>query len=451
MDPQQLQALLEEKLALGNVLMDTLACKKYQQVQGIAKLEKKIRQEIKFLQKFLHKSPQEGGKLKNEHLQCSNLQHLSAIVDALKSCSNPQAVLHTFSWKREPRAGAPVGFYEDPVKKVTVDVVGDGGLVWTKVVARNPKALDLNSRGGNQFGQRSIVDQVKDFLRCAGQNTKLFRAPKVVFVFHNGVSDVLAAKLTAKGIQVAGEILPSPPDAFDSGHDDDESSSDEEEDDALGFGDSSGDDGDLVGLEECADISQGGESITVPLSCPDQLDSSALNLDITAMIAYVSALTNGCADYTFKEPILSDQATWERDRPVKPVLDRLFEGKHLVCCQSAMRDFEAILKTLGGDGERTRAKELLERVEVVDDQVSPRLAHLDMSGKIKERSRAIFGTGDRLKVVTVTANSGFVRAARGQGVELAVALHESRALTEDKMLKEHATKIDYSTVGNRED
>ena len=52
---------------------------------------------------------------------------------------------------------------------------------------------------------------------------------------------------------------------------------------------------------------------------------------------------------------------------------------------------------------------------------------------IKDRSRAIFGTGDALRVVTVSANSGFVRAARGQGLELAVELHESRALTEGKM------------------
>ena len=56
-----------------------------------------------------------------------------------------------------------------------------------------------------------------------------------------------------------------------------------------------------------------------------------------------------------------------------------------------------------------------------------------MCRKIKERSLAIFGTGDHLKVLTVTANSGFVRAARGQGLDLGVILHESRALTEDKM------------------
>ena len=60
-----------------------------------------------------------------------------------------------------------------------------------------------------------------------------------------------------------------------------------------------------------------------------------------------------------------------------------------------------------------------------------------------ERSRKgpwpFLETGDCMKVLTVTANSGFVRAARGQGLDLGVILHESRALTEDKM--KHAEKI----------
>lgn len=51
-----------------------------------------------------------------------------------------------------------------------------------------------------------------------------------------------------------------------------------------------------------------------------------LNLDVTAMLAFVSALTNGRCNSEFKEPILNQQAEWERARPVKPVLDRLFEG-----------------------------------------------------------------------------------------------------------------------------
>ena len=45
-------------------------------------------------------------------------------------------------------------------KKICVDIVCDKGQTWMKVVARNPIALDQNSQGGSQFGQRSFIDQV---------------------------------------------------------------------------------------------------------------------------------------------------------------------------------------------------------------------------------------------------------------------------------------------------
>ncbi len=417
-----LEGLLRSKLSEGEGLMRELSEEPLRSVDGVAKLEKKIRQEVKFLQKFLAQEKHRL-KLKREHLQCSNLQHLSAVVGALRACDRPQGVLQSFSWG------------EEQVRKVTVDVVSEGGLVWTKVIARNPKALDLNSCGGNQFGQRSIMDQVRDFLSCARSNTRMFRAPRVVFVFHNGVSEALARRLEAKGLVVRGEVI-----STSNPHmmlDEDNSSDDSSEDEDLAPYDQEGDNrlesSSPFAATDCQDQQQQHNQ--------QELDPSTLNLDITAMIAYVSALTNGCSDHDFREPILSEQASWERARPAKPELDALFAGKRLVCCESAMRDFRAILGTLGGQGERLRAEELRKRVDVVPDRVSPRLAHLDLSGKIKERSRAIFGTGDCMRVVTVTANSGFVRAARGQGMELAVALHESRALTEDKMMAASAKGI----------
>jgi hypothetical protein len=55
-----------------------------------------------------------------------------------------------------------------------------------------------------------------------------------------------------------------------------------------------------------------------------------LNLDVTAMLAYVSGLTNGRCNFKFKEPVLNQQAEWERARSVKPVLDQLFQG--VICC-----------------------------------------------------------------------------------------------------------------------
>ena len=81
------------------------------------------------------------------------------------------------------------------------------------------------------------------------------------------------------------------------------------------------------------------------------IDHSRLNLDITAMIAYVSALTNGGCNFTFKEPVLCQQAAWEREKPVKTLLDSLFSGKELLCCHSAMQDFKTIMVA---DGNATR-------------------------------------------------------------------------------------------------
>ena len=82
-----------------------------------------------------------------------------------------------------------------------------------------------------------------------------------------------------------------------------------------------------------------------------------------------------------------------------------------------------------------------------------------MKGKIRKRSVIIFGTGDSLRIPTVSANAGFVRAAQHQvslqcvipltefesnifmsmckfqGVNFVAILHESRALTEAKEIR----------------
>ena len=108
-----------------------------------------------------------------------------------------------------------------------VDVVSDNGSTWIKVIARHPKALDFNSVGANQFGQKTIIDQVRDLVEAAGQNAKMFRPPRVVLVFHQGVSDILASKLRARGVEVRGQILPCQSSILDF----DESSDEDQEND----------------------------------------------------------------------------------------------------------------------------------------------------------------------------------------------------------------------------
>lgn len=58
----------------------------------------------------------------------------------------------------------------------------------------------------------------------------------------------------------------------------------------------------------------------------DHAELDTLNLDVTAMMAYVSNMTNGHCNFVFKQEVLTQQSAWEAERPVKPILERLFEG-----------------------------------------------------------------------------------------------------------------------------
>ncbi|OWF35881.1 UPF0415 protein C7orf25-like [Mizuhopecten yessoensis] len=129
-------------------------------------------------------------------------------------------------------------------------------------------------------------------------------------------------------------------------------------------------------------------------------------------------------------------------------LHLIWAGKELYACQTAWDDFETILKTLGGPEEKRRAQLLLHRVKVIPDQPSKRAKDLPDTGKIRQRTKVIFGTGDELGAVTTTANMGFVRAAEHQGVSFAIYSHSSRALTEDK--EKNATPLDDLSASSSE-
>ena len=148
--------LIEEKVNLAEDLIRKL--EPVSNVDGVSKLEKKIRQEIKFLQKI---QKQKSSKTK-DHLFCSNLLHLGALVETLADAGEPVSVLKVYSAQRCSR-------------KVVVDLVANNGLLWVKVVARNARALELHSRGDQAYGQRSILDQARDWVSCAEENRYLFQ------------------------------------------------------------------------------------------------------------------------------------------------------------------------------------------------------------------------------------------------------------------------------------
>lgn len=52
-----------------------------------------------------------------------------------------------------------------------------------------------------------------------------------------------------------------------------------------------------------------------------------VNLDVSAMLAYCSSVTNGSAGmYEYSVPVLKQQAAWELERPQKPILDQFFKS-----------------------------------------------------------------------------------------------------------------------------
>lgn len=56
-----------------------------------------------------------------------------------------------------------------------------------------------------------------------------------------------------------------------------------------------------------------------------------------------------------------------------------------------LQDFKQITKVMAGPTENAATAELLERLEIVPDQPSSKVADLDIKGKIKKRPLVIFG------------------------------------------------------------
>ncbi|XP_041971283.1 UPF0415 protein C7orf25 homolog [Aricia agestis] len=390
---EELTLLLEEKIECGKNLVTRL--KDIKHLDGVLKLQRKILQEIEFLKRL-----QKSKNVKIEQLSCSNLRHLGAMVD----CATRNDIV----------AVCKV-FHINDENKLTIDIVSNGGRVWTKVIARNPKSLSALSSGKSSYGARTILDQANDYIECAKLYPCMYQSPMVVFEFVSGIEETLANKLKAKGVIVYGDVLPDSKQHEESGsNSDDYDDSDEE----LDIG---------IRLEESEIIANNVE---------EHVGIDTLNLDVTTMMAYVSNMTNGHCYYVFKQDVLTQQSHWEAQRPVKPVLQELFKGKRLICCETAWNDFEKIVNTLGGPMEMKRTAELKAVLTIYADDHGgkddyPR-KNLKVRGNVRLRSKIIFNFGHRMKALTVSANEGFVRAASQQGVTYAAFIHESRALTESK-------------------
>ncbi|XP_026141289.1 UPF0415 protein C7orf25 homolog [Carassius auratus] len=424
---------LQDRIRVAKELLervDKICSRQGREVEGRAKLCSKLRAELKFLQKV------EAGKvvIKESHLQSTNLTHLRAIVESAENLENVVSVLHVFS-------------YEGPdgqKQTLVVDVVANGGHTWVKAIGRKAEALHNIWQGRGQYGDKSVIRQAEDFLEASRQQPVQYSNPHIIFAFYNGVSSPMADRLKEMGISVRGDIVAVNTMIGVGEEEEDEDSEDkpgcveeeqEGENEALVDEEEEVDDDDDSDDTELMHTRVDRDTIVASLAFPTEVKvdvCNRVNLDITTLITYVSSLSHGNCHFTFKEVVLTEQAAQERQEKVLPQLEEFMKGKELFACHSAVEDFQVILDTLGGPGEKSRAKELLARLKVVPDQPSERTKRLVTSSKVNHRSLMIFGTGDTLQAITMTANSGFVRAAANQGVRYSVFIHQPRALTEGK-------------------
>lgn len=80
-------------------------------------------------------------KVKKEHIACTNLNFYKGLVEELFSQEDPDSVLETFLYQTDDRVNA----------RITVDIVSENGGKWTKIVARNPSALQNIYKGKGTF------------------------------------------------------------------------------------------------------------------------------------------------------------------------------------------------------------------------------------------------------------------------------------------------------------
>ena len=328
--------------------------------------------------------------MKDQHALSSNLPHLEAVLLACHHAPSVSAVMQSFRYTPSGGRGSKV---------VLVDVVACGGGAWVKIFARKRSALHLYWLGGAHGSERSVTVVAEEFLEASKQNQCRFDAPKIIFAFFDGITESVAGELAGLGVATVGTVFP--------------------DDSAMN----------APSYEEVAAI-LGQVAVERPLcgGC------ERVNMDVSSLVAWSSQMIRGGAQYKYQDFILEQQAAGERATPTLPQLEALTKGKRLIVCRTAFENFTSILETIGGPREKDIGRSLLQTLEVVPDSPSERALKLLCKGKIKERSKVVFGTGDYMKAITLTANEGFVRAACSQGVHFDVAVHSSRALSEMQQL-----------------
>ncbi|XP_071515030.1 UPF0415 protein C7orf25 homolog isoform X2 [Panulirus ornatus] len=472
------------RISEANVLLKDVSSLEKECVSGASKLRKRIEAEIKVLNKGLKK----GSELKEDHVLCSNLGQLGALSSVALCTPDVCGVLQSFSidgfekivvdvvadsgkhWikviLRNPKALHMLFISGGRNGAKPLDEVADEFLIcaeqhpvfystpkvvfWFKSGVSESLAVSLEEKGIEIMGKRipdhelglpdyfnrdtetesedsdSDNQYSSDEEECGYENEGEIKLNVEDNTKIEPKSAPTVNVCKHKSMKTDDEYDCISPEMKDLKLTADSSSSNEETDDNT------------KSTDDCQVIKEYEIILTPVQDGKSTIDSDKkagtikkLNLDVTALIAYVTATANGGANYEFKDKFLTEQAKCERYNPVKETLDGYFKGRELLACQEAVTHFLEIVHTIGGKGEKVRAEKLVSRLTVVPGEDFFK-KKIKLGVKVRELTRIIFGTGHAHRAITVTSNGGFVRSAEHQGVKLAVLYHKPRALTEAK-------------------
>ncbi|XP_065882131.1 uncharacterized protein [Euphorbia lathyris] len=173
-------------------------------------------------------------------------------------------------------------------------------------------------------------------------------------------------------------------------------------------------------------------------------DCHLINFDTTALVALVSGISNGCANKLLAAPEIElrkrfkgnfdfviAQVLSEIENPMHKELSGAIAGKRGIVCESVVAEFKELASLCGGPNENLRADKILKHLMIVPDNPSERMMCIPTTRKLAMKSKVAFGTGDRWRAPTLTANMAFVRAVSQTGMSLFTIEHRPRALTGD--------------------
>lgn len=379
--------IVEEKINLGRSLVEKLNCD-FIQVEGAQKTKRNIEKEIKFLEK-VRKTFLKVALLWFWwliicilQLKTKSISGGEDLVDVNRKlqCTNLNFFSHLvnslYNYKDIKSISTSRKIDELSIK---IDFVANDNQTWAKIIARNSESIKDEVLGRCEYGSKNILAVADEFLEVANSQMNFFRPPTVVFDFLNPIDEKLEIQLETKGIVLGRKFK--------------------------------------------------------ELQCTEAEVNTILNVDISTFLAHISELSNGGCNYKFNEKLLEEQAAMERKQPIKPELEKMFEGKQLICCETAVKSFDEIVELLAGPKEKLRALELMERIKILPDVDNPeKIINLELSSQIKERSRKIFAFGIYHKAVTISSNVGFKRSAKMKNLDIPMVAHSARALTENKQI-----------------